>query len=65
MLIIELNKFGMLWCGWQECCICLAKYKDKEEVRQLPCSHVFHLECVDQWLKIISCCPLCKQGLER
>lgn len=48
-----------------ECCICLAKYKDKEEVRQLPCSHVFHLECVDQWLKIISCCPLCKQGLER
>ncbi|KAK2432001.1 RING/U-box superfamily protein [Trifolium repens] len=48
-----------------ECCICLAKYKDKEELRQLPCSHVFHLKCVDQWLKIISCCPLCKQGLER
>ncbi|KAI4307832.1 hypothetical protein L6164_030971 [Bauhinia variegata] len=48
-----------------ECCICLAKYKDKEEVRQLPCSHMFHLKCVDQWLKIISCCPLCKQGLER
>ncbi|XP_058764882.1 E3 ubiquitin-protein ligase At1g63170-like [Vicia villosa] len=46
-----------------ECCICLAKYKDKEEVRQLPCSHMFHLKCVDQWLKIISCCPLCKQEL--
>ncbi|KAF2288981.1 hypothetical protein GH714_023226 [Hevea brasiliensis] len=26
-----------------ECCICLAKYKDKEEVKQLPCSHMFHL----------------------
>ncbi|KAK7320303.1 hypothetical protein VNO77_29650 [Canavalia gladiata] len=48
-----------------ECCICLAKYKEKEEVRQLPCSHMFHLKCVDQWLKITSCCPLCKQGLER
>ncbi|XP_062078971.1 E3 ubiquitin-protein ligase At4g11680 [Humulus lupulus] len=48
-----------------ECCICLAKYKDKEEVRQLPCSHMFHLNCVDQWLKIISCCPLCKQELQR
>ncbi|KAF5461227.1 hypothetical protein F2P56_021043 [Juglans regia] len=48
-----------------ECCICLAKYKDKEELRQLPCSHVFHLKCVDQWLQIISCCPLCKQELER
>ncbi|KAK8623076.1 hypothetical protein V6N13_117969 [Hibiscus sabdariffa] len=48
-----------------ECCICLAKYKDKEEVRQLPCSHMFHLKCVDQWLRIISCCPLCKQELEK
>ncbi|KAK7289605.1 hypothetical protein RIF29_03363 [Crotalaria pallida] len=48
-----------------ECCICLAKYRDKEEVRQLPCSHLFHLKCVDQWLRIISCCPLCKQGLQR
>ncbi|XP_010245027.1 PREDICTED: E3 ubiquitin-protein ligase At4g11680-like [Nelumbo nucifera] len=48
-----------------ECCICLAKYKDREEVRQLQCSHVFHLKCVDQWLRIISCCPLCKQELER
>ncbi|XP_010539334.1 PREDICTED: E3 ubiquitin-protein ligase At4g11680-like [Tarenaya hassleriana] len=46
-----------------ECCICLAKYRDKEEVRQLPCSHTFHLKCVDQWLRIISCCPLCKQHL--
>uniref|UniRef100_A0A7N0U4T3 RING-type domain-containing protein n=1 Tax=Kalanchoe fedtschenkoi TaxID=63787 RepID=A0A7N0U4T3_KALFE len=46
-----------------ECCICLAKYKDKEEVRQLPCSHIFHLKCVDQWLRIISCCPLCKREL--
>ncbi|XP_058001275.1 E3 ubiquitin-protein ligase At4g11680 isoform X2 [Hevea brasiliensis] len=48
-----------------ECCICLANYKDKEEVRQLPCSHMFHLKCVDHWLRIISCCPLCKQELER
>ncbi|CAL9088952.1 unnamed protein product [Musa acuminata var. zebrina] len=51
-------------CLGQECCICLAKYSDKEEVRQLPCLHVFHLNCVDQWLRIMSACPLCKQGLE-
>ncbi|XP_024026250.1 E3 ubiquitin-protein ligase At4g11680 [Morus notabilis] len=48
-----------------QCCICLTKYKEKEEVRQLPCSHTFHLKCVDQWLRIISCCPLCKQELQR
>ncbi|WOK92575.1 E3 ubiquitin-protein ligase [Canna indica] len=49
----------------QDCCICLARYSDKEEVRQLPCLHMFHLNCVDQWLKIMSSCPLCKQELEK
>ncbi|ONM38911.1 E3 ubiquitin-protein ligase At4g11680 [Zea mays] len=48
----------------QECCICLAQYGEKEEVRQLPCTHVFHLKCVDRWLRIISSCPLCKQELK-
>ncbi|KAI3675750.1 hypothetical protein L1987_85343 [Smallanthus sonchifolius] len=48
-----------------ECCICLAKYKEKEDMRQLNCSHIFHMKCVDEWLKIVSCCPLCKQELER
>ncbi|KAK1311466.1 E3 ubiquitin-protein ligase [Acorus calamus] len=50
--------------GDSECCICLANYRDSEEVRQLPCSHLFHLGCVDQWLRIISCCPLCKKEIQ-
>ncbi|XP_074586382.1 E3 ubiquitin-protein ligase At1g63170-like [Curcuma longa] len=49
----------------QECCICLAQYGEREEVRQLPCQHLFHLNCVDQWLRITSSCPLCKQELEK
>ncbi|XP_043688982.1 E3 ubiquitin-protein ligase At4g11680-like [Telopea speciosissima] len=48
-----------------ECCICLANYRDEEEIRQLPCSHIFHQRCVDQWLRIISSCPFCKQDLKR
>lgn len=42
------------------CCICLAKYSDNDELRELPCSHLFHTECVDKWLKINALCPLCK-----
>ncbi|CAH8355921.1 unnamed protein product [Eruca vesicaria subsp. sativa] len=42
------------------CCICLARYADDEEVRELPCLHVFHVDCVDKWLKINATCPLCK-----
>ncbi|KAL1199320.1 E3 ubiquitin-protein ligase [Cardamine amara subsp. amara] len=43
------------------CCICLARYGDDEQVRELPCSHVFHVDCVDKWLKINATCPLCKK----
>lgn len=42
------------------CCICLAKYENNDELRELPCSHLFHKECVDKWLKINALCPLCK-----
>ncbi|XP_071704960.1 E3 ubiquitin-protein ligase At1g63170-like [Rutidosis leptorrhynchoides] len=42
------------------CCICLAKYANDDELRELPCAHFFHTECVDKWLKINASCPLCK-----
>lgn len=42
------------------CCICLAKYADNDLLRELPCTHFFHIECVDKWLKINASCPLCK-----
>ncbi|KAE8655489.1 D-glycerate 3-kinase [Hibiscus syriacus] len=42
------------------CCICLTKFADDDELRELPCTHVFHVDCVDKWLKINASCPLCK-----
>jgi hypothetical protein len=45
------------------CCICLGKYKDNVELRELPCTHHFHVECVDKWLAINASCPLCKHDV--
>ncbi|CAN1148232.1 E3 ubiquitin-protein ligase At1g63170 [Linum perenne] len=42
------------------CYICLKKYEDEEELKELPCGHVFHVECLDKWLKKNASCPLCK-----
>ncbi|XP_050384726.1 E3 ubiquitin-protein ligase At1g63170 [Argentina anserina] len=42
------------------CSICLANYSDNDDLRELTCLHVFHVECVDKWLKINASCPLCK-----
>jgi hypothetical protein len=45
------------------CCICLAKYAHNDELRELPCAHCFHKDCVDKWLKINALCPLCKSEI--
>ncbi|KAL6897829.1 hypothetical protein ACP4OV_006788 [Aristida adscensionis] len=46
------------------CCICLARYVDNDDLRLLPCTHFFHKECVDKWLKINALCPLCKAEID-
>ena len=33
-----------------ECSICLATFKDGDELRELPCKHIFHKRCIDDWL---------------
>lgn len=45
------------------CSICLCDYEDQEDLRQLPCDHYFHKECVDEWLKLKRTCPLCKRDI--
>lgn len=46
------------------CCICLARYVDNDDLRELPCAHFFHKDCVDKWLKINALCPLCKAEID-
>lgn len=43
------------------CSICLADYKGKDLLRQLPdCGHLFHVKCVDRWLRLNPTCPNCR-----
>lgn len=43
-----------------ECCICLSAYENGTELRELPCNHHFHCNCIDKWLHMNATCPLCK-----
>ncbi|KAG0263142.1 hypothetical protein BG011_009244 [Mortierella polycephala] len=47
------------------CSICLCEYEDLDTLRLLPCSHDFHKDCVDEWLRLKRTCPLCKQDISQ
>ncbi|KAK1883937.1 E3 ubiquitin-protein ligase RNF165, partial [Dissostichus eleginoides] len=47
----------------EKCTICLSMLEDKEDVR-LPCMHLFHQGCVDQWLATSRKCPICRVDIE-
>lgn len=46
-----------------KCAICLGEYEEREGVKILPCTHMFHCECVDRWLNVNRTCPFCKQSI--
>ena len=47
-----------------KCTICLCELDDGEDVRRLPCMHLFHVACVDQWLTLNKRCPICRVDIE-
>ncbi|KAG6535674.1 RING-H2 finger protein ATL52-like [Zingiber officinale] len=47
-----------------DCVVCLSEIRDGELVRVLPkCRHVFHVPCIDPWLKFHANCPICRANL--
>ncbi|XXG59580.1 hypothetical protein AAC387_Pa04g1640 [Persea americana] len=57
------KKEGDRRCGilYSDCGICLEDFKEGDPCRILPtCKHMFHLDCVDPWLKKEKWCPNCR-----
>ena len=43
-----------------QCIICMEEFKEREIVNLLPCGHIFHINCIKQWLLKEKTCPFCK-----
>ena len=48
----------------QFCPICQDDVKiNTDIVRELECNHIYHIECIDNWLIIKNECPMCKNKI--
>lgn len=45
------------------CTVCNHDFKIEEEVVRLPCSHVYHDDCITSWLVKRCTCPMCRWEL--
>jgi len=43
-----------------QCIICMEEFENNENVKLLPCDHIFHNNCIKQWLLKQKTCPFCK-----
>ena len=43
-----------------QCIICMESFNENELVKQLSCGHIFHEDCINQWLEQQKNCPFCK-----
>lgn len=44
----------------KECCICFFQNDLGDKVVRLPCGHLFHKECICEWLAKKCTCPICR-----
>ncbi|KAJ8450852.1 hypothetical protein Cgig2_032477 [Carnegiea gigantea] len=58
------SKLGFIEDEFHDCAVCLLEFEDGDYIRTLPvCSHSFHVDCIDIWLKSHATCPLCRSGV--
>ncbi|GFH58718.1 hypothetical protein CTEN210_15194 [Chaetoceros tenuissimus] len=47
----------------RECCICFEENKLHDKVMRLPCAHIYHPACIQEWLQRHCTCPVCRYEL--
>ena len=47
-----------------QCSVCMEDYKVDEQVRCLPCQHVYHHDCIVPWLQRHGNCPVCRKDMD-
>ncbi|CAD8185479.1 unnamed protein product [Paramecium pentaurelia] len=62
--ILEFPEFQELEIQ-ETCSVCLQEYQKQTLCRFTPCHHIFHFNCLEQWIIKHENCPLCRTALDQ
>ncbi|XP_028300833.1 RING finger protein 11b isoform X1 [Gouania willdenowi] len=48
----------------RECVICMMDFVYGDPIRFLPCMHIYHMDCIDDWLMRSFTCPSCMEPVD-
>ena len=54
---------GLTAAQIEACSVCLLEYEKESICRFTPCLHIFHSDCLQQWIMKHENCPLCRTEL--
>jgi len=57
-LILTVNNNG------SSCSICIEMFTKGDKVIRLPCGHLHHQTCLEEWVKYKPTCPICVADIE-
>lgn len=43
------------------CAICMVEYNEGDRLIRLPCCHLLHEQCLEDWLAVRATCPICRE----
>ena len=58
---IETVNFNIYNSDIYQCGICMDNFQNEEKIKKLSCGHIYHNECLNQWIQSNNKCPFCEE----